>query len=229
MDEGADGRRVYSSAHYSFSVIPGSAAERDIDSIMGIQEDARRNIIQTFGLKSDLMIEYTFFRDAFGCAEQYRSMNPGAFPGGALYPVNAFAWFPSSVYATYSDEVKAIGHHEDAHLFLFEHFADVSSRFITEGAAVAMDGYWRGTELHAAARALFERGAVSEIGDLFVDAAFDGLDSNVTYPLAGSFCKWLMQTRGVEALKDLYVRCRNGDFAKLKAFGAEYGSFMAGT
>jgi hypothetical protein len=101
--------------------------------------------------------------------------------------------------------------HEVIHLFgsLFGNPVALWS----EGMAVAFQmnapggdysARWNGTPVHAAARQFRQQGRLVPIADLLETNSFRRFDSNVTYPQAGSFVRYLLDTYGLETWKRLY-------------------------
>ncbi len=75
---------------------------------------------------------------------------------------------------------------------------------LVEGLAVAAD--WPADELsvHGWARAMRAVGAAPSIRSLFSASGFLSQSSSRAYTLAGSFVRWLVDTHGIDAVKDAY-------------------------
>jgi hypothetical protein len=85
--------------------------------------------------------------------------------------------------------------------------------FIVEGLAVAYQTNppagdfvpkWSGTPIHDLARRFRAQGTIVPIAQLAETAAFRARDSNTTYPEAGSFVRFLIDTQGIAAMQRLY-------------------------
>jgi tetratricopeptide (TPR) repeat protein len=80
---------------------------------------------------------------------------------------------------------------------------------LIEGLAVAMEKTAMEEPLDRAAALAFAAGINPDLESLFTLSGFVKANPGVSYTLAGSFCKSLIDSFGVEKFKDLY---RNGDF-----------------
>jgi hypothetical protein len=92
--------------------------------------------------------------------------------------------------------------------------------FFHEGLAVALtsEGKWRGHPLEdVARRALIS----SELAEMV--RSFQRFDPEASYPVAGAFVSWLIETQGVEKISELFRlagrRSRNPDVAFARVFG----------
>jgi hypothetical protein len=63
---------------------------------------------------------------------------------------------------------------------------------------------WNGTTLHDWARSCRRQGTLLGLGRLLVTSDFRRFDPNVTYPTAGSFVRYLLDTRGLAAVKAFF-------------------------
>ncbi len=75
---------------------------------------------------------------------------------------------------------------------------------LIEGVAVAADGLQEDEDVHAEARLLMEMGGFVPVEVLF-SPAFYGISSARAYVQAGSFIRFLVQTRGQEPVRRLYA------------------------
>lgn len=104
--------------------------------------------------------------------------------------------------------------HELVHVFASEFgwspFKISRNSGIVEGLAVALgDDVWYNEPLDRAAALVFASGATPEVESLFSLSGFAKFHGGTSYTLAGSFCKFLIDSFGVETFKKLY---RSGDF-----------------
>lgn len=105
---------------------------------------------------------------------------------------------------------------QDNHEYLHVVFAKLVGSppaFFNEGVAVAHHGasitgafegppLWNGTSAHILARGHLLSGTLPEMEDLIVTNRFWGQDQQITYPVAGSFIRFLIDDVGVGLLKE---------------------------
>ena len=81
---------------------------------------------------------------------------------------------------------------------------------LVEGIAVAVgDDVWYDEPLDRAAASVFAAGVHPDIESLFSFSGFAKVNAGVSYALAGSFCKFLIDSFGIDQFKKLY---QSGDF-----------------
>lgn len=106
--------------------------------------------------------------------------------------------------------------HEYIHV-LFNGAVGTPPPFFSEGVAVAhhggsfngpLDGspLWNGVSVHGIARALRSSGELPSLGSLVAASGFYDHDGQVTYPVAGSFVRFLIDEEGIEAFKAFVER-----------------------
>ena len=92
----------------------------------------------------------------------------------------------------------------------------------TEGLAVAyqvdpvagdFEPRWSRIPLHEHARQFLAQGRLIPLADLLTTRGFRQFDPNVTYPQAGSFMRFLIQTCGLEGVRRLYATGHGDDDA----------------
>ena len=127
--------KSFETEHYIFSYIPGSAAERDIHSIACGQENCFAEIVSLLKVKPDFKIKYHFY----DTPEQVGNYCGGLC--GDFEPCNGFAEEPDIICAVYSDELRCVGAHEDAHIISYL-AGRPESAFIREGLAMYFDKKW---------------------------------------------------------------------------------------
>jgi hypothetical protein len=102
--------------------------------------------------------------------------------------------------------------HEVVHLYS-SHFGRPVALW-SEGLAVAfqvdpvagvMTPRWSGVALHDHARQFRAQGRLIPLADLATTAGFRRFDANVTYPEAGSFMRFLLDTCGLDGVKRLFA------------------------
>jgi hypothetical protein len=106
------------------------------------------------------------------------------------------------------DRVEGTLDHELAHIVLapYGNVLGISwSNGILEGAAVALEHADDARMLDAHARAAYNAGLAPPIGRLMSATGFASQRSSLSYMLAGSFCRWLIDTYGARRFRDAYA------------------------
>jgi tetratricopeptide (TPR) repeat protein len=94
---------------------------------------------------------------------------------------------------------------------------------LVEGIAVAVgDDTWYDEPLHRSAALVFAAGITPDMKSVFSLSGFAQEYAGVSYTLAGSFCKFLIDSFGVEKFKQLYA---TGDF--LQAYQRDFSLLIA--
>ncbi len=77
---------------------------------------------------------------------------------------------------------------------------------LVEGIAVALgDNLWYGEPLDRAVALIFASGANVSPEQVFTNAGFFQSYSGISYAIAGSFCKYLLETYGIEKFQQVYA------------------------
>lgn len=190
-----DKTETFISAHYIFHYRPGSAAEKDILFIAKEQEKCFSKICRTLEIDYIEKINY------------YLTDSPLEI-GRAIWDEEALCngcalCGRNKIYATYNDDIKCIGSHEDTHLISFLiNFPE--SDFLVEGLAMYMDGSWWGVPNENWAAYYRVKYANLSVRDLFDNDIFADRGCAVTYPVAGAFTKFLIDRFGMERYIQLY-------------------------
>lgn len=180
-----DKTETFVTEHYLFHYQKGSLAEKEIQMIAQKQERVFTKICNILNVTYSERINY-YFTDS-----------PNAI-GRAVweqdFPCNGVALCgENKVYAVYSEKIRCIGAHEDTHLISsWINYPD--SDFVVEGLAVALHGLWWGLPNETWASYYMEKYPDLSIGSLFDNDAFSKIDSVITYPIAGAFTQFLMDT-----------------------------------
>jgi hypothetical protein len=104
--------------------------------------------------------------------------------------------------------------HELVHV-LIEHQARWPVPFLAEGTAMAYDvdplagryhPIWHSKDLDVLARGYRDADKIPPLADLLEARAFQKLSDSVTYPIAGSFVRYLIRTHGAGKLLELHHR-----------------------
>lgn len=171
-------------------------AEKDIEMIKARQESAFNKIVTTLILEeTGRKITYYFYPTQESKAELM---------GDGWYGQSIYDEF--SVHAVYGDEHKVVGEHEDTHLLTLQLGLPIS--FIHEGLAEYMAGVSMfGHDHSAVVQDGLRKGLPSDITSLLSQQGWldtPDEDAEYYYSLAGSFCRYLIDTVGVEKFKKLY-------------------------
>jgi tetratricopeptide (TPR) repeat protein len=117
------------------------------------------------------------------------------------------------IHINLADVEKALKH-EMAHILVGEFgwspFKISRNSGLVEGIAVAVgDDVWYDEPLHRSAALVFAAGINPDMESLFSLSGFAKVNAGVSYVLAGSFCRFLIDSFGIDQFKQLYV---SGDF-----------------
>lgn len=129
--------------------------------------------------------------------------------------------------------------HEYVHV-LFASQVGLPSALFTEGVAVAHQGasftgsfdgppLWNGSSVNQLARKHLAEGTLPSLDQLVESNRFRSHDSQMTYPIAGSFVRYLIDQAGVERFKQFAARSGNTDSQRTieSDFQAVYGESLA--
>ena len=207
-------RLDYKTEHYVFHCVNNKTAERDIETIAKRQEEAYADITAVLNVRYDFTINYYLVNTP----EEVAKMT------GYPYPVNGLACFSDkSVYAVYSDDVKCIGPHEDAHL-ISETIGTPDSDFLCEGLAMYFDKRWWGVDNRLWCRYFIETRAFVAPITLLNNREFDKVDCSVSYPIAGAFTAYLIEKLGIDKYKHFYALKNINDISSESALYKELRS-----
>ncbi|MCD8372163.1 MAG: hypothetical protein LUD27_02550 [Clostridia bacterium] len=192
----------YKSAHYDFYCKPDSFALKNITEIAERQEECYKKITEELNIYPDFRLEYWL-------ADTPREL-------GVLYgdgePCNGFVKRPNKIFAVYNDAVKGTGMHEDAHIISFS-LKKPTSAFISEGLAMYFDKEWQGRSNEVVCRELLDSGLLPDVPTLLDNDKFFATGEEITYPLSGSFTKFLVKKLTMEAfLRDIYYNDAAADY-----------------
>ena len=186
---------TYSSEHYLFHYQAGSVAEKEIHQIAEEQENAFSRICSTLQVNYPEKINY-YFCDS--------PLEIGRIFWEEGIPCNGLAVCgENKIYAVYTDEIKCIGAHEDTHLISWQ-IGFPESYFVVEGLAMSFDRSWWGVPNEVWVSYYHTRYPDMSVGKLLDNDAFLERDCSVTYPIAGAFTKFLIDTYGIERYLSFY-------------------------
>ena len=194
------------SEHFIFYYRAGSFAERNMDSIIDIEEYAYEHILNSLQLQYNGIISIYIYDS----------------PEDAGWDrVKAIA-YPrvETVEAIYSPVGKSIGIegaacHEITHVITWNTLGEPGTQFLSEGVAVAMDGEWHSqldtiTDLHLWVKKFIEEGTLPELDDLI--ESWGSVPGSISYPASGSFVLYLLDMYGAERFKQLFYRATSANF-----------------
>lgn len=200
LAEAARGLETRSSAHYRFHFRPDSPAARDIADIIATQEACFARITAALMVTPDFPLHYILL----GSAEEAGALYEASC-GVAIGPINGFAAEPDTVVAVYSEDVQCIGMHEDTHL-IARLVGDPWQGFIIEGLAMYMDGEWWSEPNERWVRRFLADGRYVPLSQLMPNDGFYAVPCEVSYPIAGAFTRYLVDTLGLPVyLKKVYA------------------------
>ena len=208
--------------HYVFHYEKNSLAEKEIHQIADKQEGCYTFISSCLHADAKGKIHYHLFDTPQEVGKQYAIIHDE----DDDEPCNGFA-LPeimskdgmNHVFAVYSETVKCVGFHEDAHIISYS-ICRPDSRFISEGLAMFFDRYWWGIDNYSWTRWYIEQGKNPSVADLIENSHFRAYDCTLTYPLAGAFTGYLIERFGTEKYVAFYKRCAD-DAAR--AFAQTFG------
>jgi len=94
--------------------------------------------------------------------------------------------------------------HEDTHIISYAKFRPKSA-FLREGLAMYMDKIWQGTLNEKCVYDIIKDKFDIDFYKLFDNDEFFKIDTNISYPLAGSFVNYIITNFGIETfLNQLY-------------------------
>lgn len=204
------------SQHYIFSYHRGSVAEKDIAKITTLQESCYEYICAVLKVIMDRTIHYFLCESPEEVGKLY----------GDNEPANGTVKMPDKIYAVYSENIKCIGFHEDAHLISYNTLARPQLTLIREGLAMFFDKVWWGIPNEAWVQVYIETGIYPRLPILADQKKFHRYSDAITYPIAGVFVNYLIALYGIETFKNFY-KTVNDNFAKcfLRVFAISVRQF----
>ena len=182
--------REKTSEHYIFSFLSNSVAEKEIEDIIREQEKWYSLIIKKLKIKNNRKIHYYLYPSR--TLKEKLTEDVG----------NAYAnWDDFSVHTIYSKNLKVIGPHEDTHLLTLSW--GTSIELFQEGLAEYLHPLWHSKSHNYWVKKYKEENKF-EFEKLFDNNYFYSLNPNISYPIAGSFTKFLIDKYGLEKFKESY-------------------------
>ncbi|MDP2703953.1 MAG: hypothetical protein Q8P01_02055 [bacterium] len=204
--------------HYVFHFFPDSVAAKDIDAIKTRQESAYQKIITFLGVPvPKRKISYYFYPN---------EVTKTALMGDPWYAQSIYDEF--RVHVLYTETVKPIGEHEDAHLLSLPW--GLSIGLFQEGLAEHFScRNWEGRDHDECVREGYKRGVLPSVTELMDHISWSAsADEHAIYfySLAGAFTKFLIKKFGKEKFRELYQNTNREKSAKENAvvFAGVYGA-----
>lgn len=192
--------RLWETEHYVFRYAAGSLAEREIGAIAAEQEQAYEKLADLFGFELPQKIEYLLTN----APEENGQALSELFGMEEAYPTNGCSIGPNYVFATYNDQIRCVGCHEDAHLFSYR-LCKPKCELLSEGLAMYTDGDFWGKPNRQWVREFMEDGRYIPLRELVSEEGFCAHPTEITYPIAGAFVGFLMERLGAKRfLEEVY-------------------------
>jgi hypothetical protein len=187
---------------------PGSAAERDLPILEAEFEDSFARTVGYLDVRYNNKITALIYSSI---ADKERNTPVG---GTTTFTMPSL----EVIVCVYNPpgEVLSIGPHEIVHAIVYWTVGMMSSDMLAEGIAVAVTGSYGGPQpVHAAAATLLRQGRLKPLEAMFDNRIWAGVineDPFLYYNQAGSFVKYLVESRGIGPFKRFYTRASAGEF-----------------
>jgi len=180
---------------------PGSKAEHDISYLADYLEDCAIQVENYLDVRFHNKIIYLIYASIRDKEENARE------PGASCYAAPTL----ETVISVYDPphDVWAIGCHELVHVVMYWNVGAAVSYLLSEGIAVAVDGYWWGKPLHNNTAGLLDQGSLKSLDTMFNNKLWYPIhneDEYLYYNQAGSFVKYLVDQYGIQPFKLFYTR-----------------------
>ena len=209
-------RKTKETEHYIFNYQKGSLAEKDIESIINLQENCYDYICKVLNVRMKRKIKYFLCESPEEVGRAY----------GDNEPANGFAKFPDEIYAVYNEKVKCTGPHEDAHIISYNALGNPKQPLLREGLAMFFDEVWFGIPNKAWVKVFIAKNLYKNLSLLKETKRFYDLPETITYPESGAFVHYLISVFGIEKFKEFY-KTAGSDFDKsfFETFGISLNEF----
>ena len=185
--------RVRESLHFKLFFRPSSVAQAEMDKIITFQESAYVRIRDMIGWV-DRPVNIYLYESLEDKQEQL-----GIWGNGHSVPVSF------STHSVYAEDIKAIGGHETTHVIAHHTLAASFVPLLSEGLAVYLSGPEDSFKPeHSKVLSFLDNGNFIPLAQLADNMSFWQIDSAITYPLAGSFVKFLIEEYGITKFTQLY-------------------------
>lgn len=199
-----DNWTIVESEHYIFHFNANSLAEKNLKSIINLQERCFKFICKSLRVNFEGKINYYLCNSPEEVGIRY----------GDNEPCNAFASRPNSIYAVVNDALQCIGFHEDVHIISYQTLGRPNEAFIREGLAMYFDKQYRGINNLTWTNFFISNNEYTPLNILFNNDEFFNVSDTITYPIAGAFTEYIISLYGLDTYRKLYM---DGSFkAKLE-------------
>ncbi|MDX1637240.1 MAG: hypothetical protein R3281_04670 [Balneolaceae bacterium] len=199
----------YKSEHFQFYVTPGGTAEADIAQIKSEQERAYAELNRRMDTSFERTVRVYIYENnnLFDSRERTGTAHPEI----------------GTIEAVYGDKVKSIGVrgvslHELSHIVSFYEWCPSPEPMVAEGLAVWLDDYWSASsvassDLHRIGKTRLNADQLPRIDQMMTQ--WSQLDSDISYPTAGSLAKYLIEEYGLERFRELHCEVRPGNYRSI--------------
>jgi len=179
--------------HHLFRYLPDSYASENIDWSSANQEERYDDVIEALDVDPlDEPITAYLYPD-----NDTKGEITGEYGNGHANDLN------SETHVVFGEDVDAFTIHEDVHVIAWYRIGESQYPLFGEGLAVAMDGNWGGDSLSSWASKFKTDGSLPSLPEL--EYGWWDIDDTTSYPVAGYFVEWLLDTYGTDTVKALYV------------------------
>ncbi|MCR5755202.1 MAG: hypothetical protein K6G30_10395 [Acetatifactor sp.] len=226
---------TYATEHYLFHYLDKSTASKDIVSIAEKQERCFEEICRYLSVNYPNRISYWLYESAEVIGTAF--FGGGATNGLTIYyeegeeigktitlsgkAEDSFAIEPYSIHAVYNEEVKCIGFHEDTHMISAQ-WNCPPSVFLNEGLAMFMDKVWWGIDNKEWCRKFKKEGTMIPTDKVLCLECnqFVEIPSEKSYPVAGAWTRYVLETYGLEKYKEFFCSINFKDYESCKDYKA---------
>ena len=202
------------SAHYVYHMAPGDV----VDTTW--QERYYTWVVTQLAVQPTARLDYFKYRD-----RSHMQQVTGRLTNGFAEPGT-----------TRFHTIWPIDNHEGVHTLVILHIGHPTALF-NEGIAVAhqtdphrgdLTPRWSGQPIHTIARNADAAGTIPSLGSLLTSPGFFNFDSNLMYPVAGSFVRYLIDVYGLARMKSFLTGASFDDAATRTTtrFQAAYGKSL---
>lgn len=191
--------RILESEHYTYRMSPGD----QVDTLW--QETYHDWLTAELGITARRKIEFYKYRDR-SQLKRLTGEDTNGFAEPAAYRIHTIWPFDN---------------HEVVHTVAVDRWGSTPALF-SEGFAVAhqtvplrniYEPHWSGTAVHDLARQYLADDRIPALDQLLESTGFRRFDPEITYPLAGSFVRYLIDTDGLDRVVEFISRSGSDDRA----------------
>ena len=209
--------RTKASRHCVIYFRPASFAERDIDNVIRHADASYEKIVETLQIGYSGVISVYLYdtpQDA-GWKSCGGKANPRTETIKHVYGLSCFP----------SNGIYQIGSHEFAHVITWNALGEPGTMLLSEGFAEATEETWWGKAHHLWTRQFILQNKLPSLKELSDNMKWFKFAASVSYPTAGSFVKYLIETHGLDKAKTLFYKAPSRTFKDV--FKSIYGIGLA--